>query len=232
MSQEQKAEDNKDEKLQNFIAQSTDVKKGVKVKFPKLQQPLILGFAYSIAEADAGTIHLSSIQKDRNISVIQLRENNGYKHLKFPDPYRDCNKLYMAMGGFPTNTKMEQDMEDFGVNDKIKEQYAKCNKDKDEDNKEETLECIGDWWIDKDHPMEDKTRLLFFVKTDIQSDDTKWVTIVVKRRDLTDFTIKSIIFKLAESFEITQSGTIIIPVVQPIKYLVKTETKEGYVYIG
>ena len=140
----------------------------------------------------------------------------------------------MAIAGFPTNTKLETDMEDFGVTDKIKEQYAQCNTDinGDEDNKENTLDCIGDWWIDKDHPIEDKTRLLFFVKSDIESDDTKWFAIVLKRQDLSDFTIKSIITKLAESFEITQSGTIIIPVVQPIKYLVKSETKEGYVYIG
>lgn len=206
------------------------MKKGVKVKFPKIQQPLILGFAYSIAEANQGIIHLSSIQKDRKISVIELTENNGYKHLKFPDPYRDCNKLYMAIGGFPTNTKLQTEMEDFGVSDKIKDQYPKCIDN--EDNKEETLDCIGDWWIDKDHPMEDKTRLLFFVKADIQSDDTKWNVIVIKRRDLTDFTIQSIINRLAQSFEITQIGTIIVPVIQPLKYLVKTDTKDGYVYIG
>ena len=64
--------------------------------------------------------------------------------------------------GFPTNTKLETEMEDFGVSDNFKDEYAKYNQD---DNKEqETMDCIGDWWIDEDHPMQDNTRLLFFVK--------------------------------------------------------------------
>ena len=190
-----------------------------------------IGFAYSIADADNGDIHLSPITKDRNISVIELTENNGYKHLKFPDPHRDCNKLYMGIGGFPTNTKLDTDMEDFGVNDKIKEQYPK---DDDGDNKDndDTLNCIGDWWIDDKHTLQPNSRLLFFIKSDINDEETKWKALVIKREELQDFTIKAIISKLAESFEITENGTVIIPVIQPLKYQVKTETQEGFVYIG
>ena len=165
-----------------------------------------------------------------------MADDGGYKHLKFPDPHRDCNKLYMGIAGFPTNTKLETDLEDFGVNDKIKEQYNDTYKDKDndddKDNGDDKLVCIGDWWIDDKHGLEPKSRLLFFIKSDIQNEKTKWNAIVIKRQDLKDFTIKSVISKLAESFEIKTKGTIIIPVIQPLKYQVKTEKQEGFVYIG
>eukprot|EP01083_Nonionella_stella_P150794 480918_1 len=90
--------DPQDDTLQKFFDEMLKVAPNAKVKFPTLAQPknFLLGFAYSIAEAESGQIHLTSIRKDRNISVIELKQNGDYKHLKVPDPYRDCNKLYMA----------------------------------------------------------------------------------------------------------------------------------------
>ena len=234
---EEKDSDKKENELSKFFIEHTDVKKGSKVKFPKLVQPLLLGFAYSIREANEAKIHLSSIQKDRKISIIELIENNGYKHLKVQDPYRDCNKLYMAISGRPTNQALQADLEDFGIDDKFKKYYNERQEDDKKNNNnndgDDGLICIGDWWLDDQHSLKPTSKILLCINENIQKEDCQWITMILKCRDLDGqtFIISSIIKKVA-SIKYTKPGTIIVPVIQPLKYMVKTDEKEGFVYIG
>ena len=116
------------------------------IKVEENWKVLPIGFGYSKKDVDAGNIYLSPIRnKDYQISALKLQlqvkvttkkddANNNEKknndsiescqatvksvmHLKFGDPFRDCNKLHCTIMSRPTGVEtMSKDIfENFGV---------------------------------------------------------------------------------------------------------------------
>ena len=199
----------------------------VKVKMPKIVQPVLLGFSLSINHANKGIISLQPIKQPiKKPILIKYIKNSKYIVNIIDDIWRDSNKLYMGIRGYPLNMVFKNvNFDDCGImfsemkHTKIISEYKS---DKDE------LYFVGGMWIgtSNDYKMTNKTRILIGKRNfDVSN---KWDIVVTTIKDINGLSIENIMKYAIKTYGDDMENSVILPIIQPIKH----KTPKGFVYIG
>ncbi len=98
----------------------------------------ILGFKYSENEEN---ISLSPPKGIRTISYLR-RVGEFFQWFQIPEPHHDSNKLYASFRGIPTNTWVELDLEDLGL------EADGFNAEGERQDEVQLMDFIGAGWMD------------------------------------------------------------------------------------